>query len=154
MNYTSVSAQTQYSIYASLLFHFAKYTQFPASNNVLTVGIMSNSQLLHEAMALNGRSVGTSTLQVKEISDVSEISKCNIIFVPSKLSSRFSEILSAAKESHTLIISDCPNACKGGVVINFFEEGSKVRFEISNKNAAACGLKISNDLQKLAKIVD
>jgi hypothetical protein len=39
-------------------------------------------------------------------------------------------------------------------VINFSEEDSKVKFEISNKNAATCGLKISSDLQKLAKVID
>jgi hypothetical protein len=151
---TYAAFQSQYTIYATLLYHFAKYTQFPSVNPTMVIGVMGKTPLNHEVLALTGKTVGTSQIQVKEIGEVSEIEKCNIVFVPATLSGKFNEVVNKAKENHTLIVSDAPDGCKSGAVINFYEENSKVRFEISNKNAGVLGLKISNDLQKLGKVVD
>jgi hypothetical protein len=146
--------QSQYKVYTGLMYHFVKYTQWPTSKPEIILGVLGKTAMNTEVMALNGKVAGTSKIVVKEISDVNEIANFNIVFIPGSLSGKFADISAIAKQHNTLIISDSPGASKGGIIINFFEEDSKVKFEISNKNAQACGLKISADLQKLAKVLD
>jgi hypothetical protein len=153
-NIGSGYSQSQYKVYAGLMYHFVKYTQWPAAKPEIILGVMGKTSLNTEIMVINGKVAGTSKIIIKEISDVAEVANCQMVFIPSNLSGKFAEIAAIAKQHNTLIISDSPGASKGGIIINFFEEDSKVKFEISNKNAQACGLKISSDLQKLAKVID
>ncbi len=147
-------AQTEYKVYSGLMFHFIKYTQWPSPGGEIVLGVFGKSPMNTEAMALNGKMAGSMKVVVKEIHNVAEVDACQILFVPSNQSSKYSEIAPKAKQHHVLVVSNSPSAIKNGVVVNFFEEDSKVKFEISNKNAAENGLKISSELQKLAKIVD
>jgi len=151
---TKSVAQTEYKIYSGLMFHFIKYTQWPSVGSEIVLGVFGKSPMNTEALALNGKMAGSMKVVVKEIQNVTEVDQCQILFVPSSQASKYSEIASKAKQHNVLVVSNSPTAIKNGVVVNFFEENSKVKFEISNKNAAENGIKISSELLKLAKVVD
>jgi hypothetical protein len=55
--------------------------------------------------------------------------------------------------AHTLTVGDFSGAAEQGAVINFFQEGDKVRFEVNLSDARREGFNISYRLLQLARIV-
>jgi hypothetical protein len=104
-------AQNQYKIYEGLIFHFAKYTQWPASNAEIILGTMGKTALNQELRVLNGKIAGTSKISIREVKEISDLTACNIVFVPGSMSGRFNDITAQAKQHNTLVISDSPGAC-------------------------------------------
>jgi hypothetical protein len=52
-----------------------------------------------------------------------------------------------------LTVSECDGFAQKGGVINFYPDGTRVRFEINPEAARRAGLKISSQLMSLGKIV-
>jgi phage-related holin len=67
--------------------------------------------------------------------------------------SKLPALLERIKGSHVLLAGDTEGLAQRGIVINFYIEKSKVRFEINVDTATRMGLKISSKLLRLAKIV-
>ena len=157
----SVAAQAQgveQIIKAAFLYNFAKYVEWPASafdsSNRFVIGIVGHDSLggaLDSAM--EGKIIGDRRILVKHLRWDQDLSKCQVLFVPSSESGSYSK-LEAVKHSQVLVVGESSNFARNLGIINFIVESSKVGFEINAKRAQNCGLKISSKLLTLAKEVD
>lgn len=153
IGFFEVKAQNQNDIYAGFIFHFGKYVQWPANmqSGDFVVGVVGNGAIktkldnLASTKNLNGRKI-----VVKKVKAATDLSGCNLVFIPNDESSMISVLKSAAKTNKVLLVSEGDGNLSKGSVFNFIEKDGKVRFEFDQAAADANGLKVSADLIKLA----
>lgn len=87
------------------------------------------------------------------ISHKSEISKCNIIYIPKLPREKRTRILEDISERPILTISHSKKYAEYGVHINFYVERGKLKFEMNPDAIKKSHLKASFHLLSLAKIV-
>lgn len=147
----SASANAQYKLYAGFMYHFAKYTQWPAAKQTgdFVIGVIGSSDMAAATKALaSTKKVGNRRIVVKTFSSAAEAKNCHILFV-----GKTSEIAKAnalSKTNNFLVITEA--ATTKGSTINFVEASGRIQFELSQSTVSSQGLKISSELQKLAII--
>ncbi|OQY59592.1 MAG: hypothetical protein B6245_05805 [Desulfobacteraceae bacterium 4572_88] len=83
----------------------------------------------------------TVRLLEKEVSE--SISDCHLVFISESEEKRLSEILANTKNRPVLTVGDTKGFAEKGVIVNFYLDEKKVRFEINESAARAAGLSIS-----------
>jgi hypothetical protein len=76
-----------------------------------------------------------------------------VLFIAASESGNLDRILGSIGNNSVLTIGDSPGYAEQGVMVNFYLEENKVRFEINREAAARARLGISSQLLKLARIV-
>ncbi len=79
---------------------------------------------------------------------------CHVLFISDSAQKEFAQILSVLKTLPILTIGDAPGFAELGGIINLIQIGDQLRFEINTAAAARCGLTISSQLLKLARLVN
>ena len=89
-------------------------------------------------------------VNIRYISDISEIPDCNLLFISESEKKKLPEIITAARENQVLTISDTDGFAKKGVHFNLILKSGSVRFEVNQTAAIESGLKPSFYLLKYA----
>ena len=76
-----------------------------------------------------------------------------MLFIGSSEKDRLERLVQAVGGLGILTIGDTEGFARQGVMVNFYMENKKVRFEINPKAAGRAGLKISSNLLRIARIV-
>lgn len=147
------NAQNQYDVYAGFMFHFGKYVQWPDNMQTgdFVVGVVGNSAMktkldnLAASKNINGRKI-----VIKKVVSAADVEGCNILFIPASDISQVASLKGAAKSKKVLLVTEGDGNISKGSIFNFIEKDGKVRFEFSQAEADAHGLKVSSDLVKLA----
>ena len=90
---------------------------------------------------------------INYISNIDELGHSHILFISGSSKNNLEQILNIANQHAILTISETKGFAKKGVLINFYLEQNKIRFEINQKAFKDSGLKVSHMLLKIAKIV-
>ena len=148
-------ATQEYQIKAAFLYNFSMFVEWPAGNFLkedtpLIISVLGNHSFGNSLESLKGKTVKKRPVIVKQISNISDMAVCNILFISASEKLRLPEILAAIKKRPVLTVSDLDEFCKAGGMINFITVDSKVRFDINLKAAQLADLKISSQLLKLA----
>ena len=150
-------AQDEYKLYAGFMYHFAKFTQWPAAKQSgdFVIGVVGSSAMAKYGTALAAtKKLGSRNIVVKEFSSASSAGECSILFLAKGKTSELSSASSLSKSKNILLVTESPGAAGDGSTINFVQKDGKIRFEMSKGAASAQGLKISSELQKLAIMVN
>ncbi|MDB6033473.1 MAG: hypothetical protein JWM16_3811 [Verrucomicrobiales bacterium] len=89
----------------------------------------------------------------KPVARASDARLVHLLFVPANEESSLNELVKELQQAHVLTVGETPGFAAAGGMINFLREGDKVRFDINAFSADQAGLRISAQLQKLAKTV-
>ncbi len=138
------------------IYNFTKYIEWPASYNTgnFVIGVLGQSPLIKELNNLSKlKKAGNQPIVITRFHNVEEISKCNILFVPTNKSSQINDITNKLKGKSTLIITEKKGMAKQGAGINFVIIDNKQRFELNKANILKCNLKVSPSLVNLAILV-
>lgn len=147
------SGSTEYQIKAAFLYNFAKFIEWPADIGTLNLCILGEDNFGRDIDNIEGKTAAGKALSVRRIKSVHEIKKCRIVFVSSSENEGLSSILKAAHGLNILTVGDTNGFAERGVIINFYKDQNKIRFEINRDAASRSGLKISSKLFGLARIV-
>jgi hypothetical protein len=79
-----------------------------------------------------------------------QATNCHILFISSSEKKRLPEIFASLKGASVLTVGETDHFTESGGMINFFLEGTKMRFQINKDAATSAGLKISSKLMSLA----
>ena len=123
--------------------------------NEFMIGVVGNSLIdgpLEEIART--RTVNNKKIIIKYFKSLSEVEKCNILFISKNLKTPLSEFLSKPELKKTLIVSEKETYALKGAGINFVIIDKKLKFEINTKSINDAGLKVSAQLLKLAIIVN
>lgn len=138
------------------IYNFTKMIEWPANKKSgdFVIGIVGKGDINeHAAAMLNGKTVGTQTIVVKEFSSVSGVNDCHILFLTDSKLGEFATALTKASAVNALLITDKDGYGRRGAAINFLMIGGKLNFEINKGTMNAAKLKSSSKLEELGKVV-
>ncbi|MCG2722708.1 MAG: YfiR family protein [Thermodesulfovibrionales bacterium] len=144
----------EYRVKAAFIYNFLKFIEWPAANNPsLKICVIGEDHFGNDIREMLSGTVNNRKLSVKNISDYGELKKCNLVFINHSEEDHLAELVNIAREYHIVTIGDTDGFAQQGVMINFYLQENKIRFEINNDAARRSGIRISSKLLNLAKIV-
>ena len=148
---------TEYEVKAGFIYNIPKFVEWPegswpASRSVMPLCVIGNDPFGKAIDGINGKTVKGKRLEIRRVSSIHELKDCQLAFISSSEKDRLPRIIEALKGSNTLTIGDTEGYISQGVIINFYLEGKKVRFEIDIERAKQMKLLVSSQLLKLARI--
>ena len=91
-------------------------------------------------------------IKVKNITSISEISKCDILYVSDKNKQTIKSIVEK-KQAYTLLVTDDVDILDDNFMLALYLEGNKINFAINHKAIIDANLKINYRLLKVASKV-
>jgi YfiR/HmsC-like len=136
---------------AAFLFNFAKFVQWPASEDgLLIIGIVGDDAFAEiVAKTVKGRSISGRELQTRRLALGDDPSGCHVLFVGVMRPSDAAELIRRVR-GPVLTVGESVQFLRDGGMVRFYVEKNKMRFQISQRNAEAAGLKVSSQLLTLA----
>ncbi len=143
----------EYAIKAAFIYNFAHYVQWPAAagDEEFVIGVLGPSPFgstLDEVAAtkrIEGRRIA-----IRQFASMADYRPCQILF----LTAAEKQERLAIEQTHglpVLLVAEDLSLSGQGIVIDFFLEENKVRFEIDAEAARRRQLKISSRLLSLSK---
>lgn len=157
---TCVSAQagppTEYEVKAAFIHNIAKFVEWPAATGTkgaLRLCVLGQDQFGSALDTLRGKPIGNTVWEVVPVDRQSNLRQCRVLFIAASESGNLRQVLDDIKGRAVLTIGDTGGYAGQGVIVNFYLEQNRVRFEINPQAASRAGLRISSQLLKLARIV-
>ncbi|HPC36584.1 MAG TPA: YfiR family protein [Candidatus Marinimicrobia bacterium] len=142
---------------AAFIYNFTKYITWPdlEHSKVFYIGVLGNSDIINSLRQVAEKKyVENIPIRVNHYQSVDDLRYCHILFISASEENQLDVVLDKLKKRKTLTIGDTPGFCESGVMINFFIQGDKVKFEMNPAQLESVGLKASSQLKKLARIVE
>jgi hypothetical protein len=148
----------EYKVKAAFLYNFTKFVEWPTeattdSGATFNLCVLGEDPFGKTFDSIQGEKIVNKKLVINRFKELHDIEKCRILFISESEEERLTQILKSLKGLHILTVSDTEGFAQQGVIINFYLEQNKVRFEINVDAARRSGLKISSKLLNLARIV-
>jgi hypothetical protein len=148
----------EYQVKAAFLYNFAQFVLWPATAFTNTtepfqIGVIGENpfgKALEETV--RGETVQGHPIQIVESSRIEKLAGCQILFVSKSEAAHFNEVFSKLDSRPVLTVGEDPDFIQHGGVINFYRDGSKVRFEINPDAAGKSGLRLGSELLTVGKI--
>jgi len=148
------STPTEYEVKAAFIYNLAKFVEWPAdANTTIDLCILGDDPFGSVIDVIQGKPVREKNIVIKRIKSLQQLKTCQILFISNSEKEHLPQILDALGSSNVLTIGDTEEFAQRGVIINFYVEQDKVRFEINLESAKRAGLSISSKLLKLGRIV-
>lgn len=147
----------EFTVKAAFMVKMTHFIEWPSTANKesnFTICI-NHSHELKDSFSQWAQSglIKNKPVSLKYIDDnFSQLSSCNMLYITNN--KKLSFLLKQAKENNILTISDTPGNAKRGVLVNFFNENKKLRFEINLQAARDSGFVFNPRILKLATIVN
>lgn len=152
----SVQAQN-YKLRTVLVYSFTRYIHWPEGydQGSFDIRVLGDSPFFEELenMAKIKKAPGDRPITVKKIQDLTEVTKCNILVVPSAKSTQLAEVLKAIGDQAVLVVTEEPGLCTEGSDINFVDKDGRLAFELNQAALNKRKLKVSTELTKLAILI-
>ncbi len=146
---------SEYEVKAAFIYNFAKFVEWPADiDKTVTLCILGDSPFGAAIEAIHGKPVGEKNMAVTRVKSDQQLKDCQILFISNSEKTRISQVLKNIGNSNVLTIGDTEGFGHQGVIINFYIEQDKVRFEINLESSIRANLKISSKLIKLGKLIE
>ena len=145
-----------YKLYTVFMNSFTRYIEWPAeaNNGDFEIFVLGESPIVADLKSMAQlKKVGDRTIKITQIKAVSEIRKCNILFVPSDKSGLLGDVLTKLGQSPTLVVTEQEGLGQKGSGINFVEKSGKPAFELNNAALNKAKLKASSELSRIAIII-
>jgi hypothetical protein len=157
---TCVSAQaeppTEYEVKAAFIHNIAQFVEWPAAAGTagpLKLCIVGRDPFGKALDGLRGKTIRDKVWEVLPATPTTNLRECGVLFIAASERNNLGQILDATRGSAVLTVGDSERYAELGVMVNFYLEQNRVRFEINAEVASRAGLKMSSQLLKLARIV-
>ena len=149
---------TEYEVKAAYIYNFTKYVEWPpgafqGGSKTIHVCVIGDDPFGPSLTALNGKGVGERSVRIRRNKSLHDLQGCEILFISGSEEENLAHIVKAINGALVLTIGDSKGFAGKGVMINFYMENNKVRFEINPKKAMRAGFRISSKLLRIARIV-
>ena len=153
LSFSGLCAQN-YQLHSVFMYSFARYIQWPEEANAgdFSILVFGESPIFQELSNLSTKKkIGERAIRVNQISSITEIRKCNILFIPSDKSAMLGEILAKLGDSATLVVTEQTGA--RGSSINFTLKEGKLAFELNSSALTKRKLRPATELTRLAILI-
>jgi hypothetical protein len=149
----------EYQVKAAFLLNFAKFIEWPADvfqdeKTPISVCVFRYDPFGRSLDdILQGKIINNRQVVARRITEVTELSACQIVFVGEPEEKRLPEVLNRLKGSSVLVIGETGTFAERGGGIQFFLEDHRLRFAVNVDAVRKARLNVSSKLLALAKIV-
>jgi hypothetical protein len=145
----------EYELKAAFLYKFASFIEWPAemANGPMCIGVIGEDPfgaVLDEVV--KGKAINGRPFRVVRFRTGQDASRCQIVFLSAPEQPRLRTLLEQLRRAAVLTVSDRPDFCQNGGIINFEILDNRLHFEINLEAAERAGLKISSKLLMVAKV--
>lgn len=149
-----IDARLEYNVKAVSLYAFGRYVSWPASafskaDSPFVIGTFGGNPFgdaldrIAKKKTLNGR-----TILVQQIDQPEQCLTCHIVFVPRTVAPAVeAKLFEQAAGKPVLLVGESPGFATRGGIINFYQSGSNVRFELNPDKS------VENQLSLNAKLL-
>jgi hypothetical protein len=141
----------EYQVKAAFLKNLTRFVERPGGGAAWTICVVGEDPFGAALDAIAGDGGGV-TIAVRRVRG-REVGDCAIVFVSGSEVDRLPAVLGTVKGTPVLTVGDTEGFAARGVILNFFVEESRVKFEVNVDAAKRAQLKISSRLLGLARIV-
>lgn len=157
----SYSQANVYVLKAVYLEKFSRFVTWPeesAMNNPdepFVISVMGKTPLANNLEQIYSiQKINNKRVIIKRISNLYEIENSHILVIAESERKNLQNIITLTKNLPVLTIAETTGFAEKGVLINFYEENNKLRFEINETAVLQSPLKMSFYLLNSAKIVN
>lgn len=150
------AAAQNYKMHSVFVYSFTRYVIWPEaySSGDFEITVLGDSPIIEELKTMaQAKKVGDRAIKVTKISSPAEIKKCNMLFVSASKSALIPEVMEKIATQSILVISEEEGAGLKGSDINFIVKDGKLAFELNQASVSRQGLKVSNELSRLAILI-
>jgi hypothetical protein len=143
-------------MHSVFIYSFTRYVQWPDAYNQgdFEILVLGDSPIIAELKALaSAKKVGDRNIKVTKIKSPAEIKKCNMLFVPADHAAQITEVMDKVNSQPILIVTEEQGLGAKGSNINFIVKDGKLAFELNQATVNKQGLKVSNELTRLAILI-
>ena len=146
----------EYEVKAAFIHNIAKFVEWPApanGSNAIQLCVLGRNPFGDALAVLDGKQVGKLSWKISFPTIQSNLRACQVLFIAASESGRLAPILDRLGDAPTLTVGDTEGYAEYGVMVNFYIDENKVRFELNSEAASRARLKFGSQLLKLARIV-
>lgn len=161
LSFQSFSQANEYDLKAVYLEKFSRFVTWPEEclmdnpDKPFVISIIGRTPLINNLEQIySAQKINNKVVIVKRISNLHEIENSHILVIAESERKHLQNILTLTKNLPVLTIGEAHNFADKGVLINFFEENNKLRFEINETAVLQSPLQMSFYLLNSAKIVN
>jgi hypothetical protein len=143
-------------MHSVFIYSFTRYVIWPESYNTgdFEIMVLGDSPIIEELKTMaQAKKVGERSIKVTRISTPGEIKKCNMLFISASRSELIQEVMEKVNTQSILVVSEEAGAAHKGTDINFIFKDGKLAFELNQASVNRQGLKVSNELSRLAILI-
>jgi hypothetical protein len=147
---------TDYKIYANIIYRFTKYIDWPVDKKSgdFIIGIVGESPLYSDLKILSAsKKVGNQKIVVMMMSPSANFYNCQILFISEEESSSLKRIATLSAGASILIVSESGGLARKGSCINFVTVDERLKLEINKGNIEQRNLGIASELLELGIII-
>lgn len=161
VSFQSFSQTNVYVLKAVYLEKFSRFVTWPKEcsmndpNKPFVISILGKTPLADNLEQIYSiQKINNKKVVIKRISELYEIENSHILVIAETEKKNLKNILSITKNLPVLTISESPTFGEKGVLINFYQENNKLRFEINETAVLQSPLQMSFYLLNSAKIIN
>ncbi len=152
----AVAEQREYNVKAVSLYAFGRYVTWPESvfddaKSPFVIGVLGGNpfgdalERIAAKKTLNGRPI-----EIRQLASPDEGSRCHIVFVTRTVTQDLeAKLFQQASGKPVLLVGESPGFAERGGIINFYQTGANVRFELNPEKSAECQLSLNAKLLSL-----
>jgi hypothetical protein len=144
----------EYDVNAVFMANFFKFVEWPSPVREYRICIYGSDPFGESARTVENMTVRGRALQVRRPASLRSLGDCHVLFISSSERRRIHTILNAVRGMDLLTVGDTEGYAQEGVMVNFYIEASKVKFEINLKSIRSSRITVSSQLLKLGRVVD
>jgi hypothetical protein len=156
----AINPQYEYNVKAAFLYSFGRYVEWPkdsfaAKSGVFVVGICGEDAIgqILDRIALT-KTIQGRRIVIQRMPNIEDLQPCQILFISHSMPLQQQiAIINKMRGKSTLLVGESPGFTLHGGGINFFVEGSTVRFEINAEAVRQENLLLDAKLLNLGKKV-
>jgi len=161
ISYSAFSQSSEYLIKAAFIERFTRFIKWPEesivsdTNNTFVLAVIDKNPFDEKLEEIfKGKEIRHKKVEILFISELSDISKCNLLFISKSEKNRISDIITQTEDTPILTIADSKGFAEMGILINMYIYNDEIRFEINETEAQDSGLRLSYLLLDAAKIIN
>lgn len=150
---------SEHEVKAAFLYNFTRFVEWPdgafsARGAPFVLCVLGDEPFAAEVVeTVADKAVDGREASVRQVSELSELADCHLLFVSRSERGRLPEIVAALRHLPVLTVGDSEEFVGAGGMISLVLRQSRVRFEIDQAAAERAGLVISSRLLGLAERV-
>lgn len=142
------------SLYIFSICKFTRWSRQPESpDNPIIISILGRTEPESEIVIPKNKRAHKREIIIRKIKDLEEISDSHVLFITAAEAYRIDGILDYIADKDILSVADTEGFGEKGVIINFFMENKKLRFEINREAEKKSSIKLHSQLFTIGKLV-